>query len=225
VLLDYSSSPLQVELAGEHHVTRAEGVHPSTGQLLTADGTQFVVGTSTGLALQHLDGAKGKELPVAGETHCSPVRWWDGKIRQTVLAGCEAAKGKQLWLVPVNGDSPTALTAPNDGKTGRDVGDDDAWQLPAGTFVQAEGGCGVLYLAKLNPDGTTTPVSVPNVDSRDVVVLGANGGDLDVMAHAPCGGGKSVALYDPAAGTSTVLLGPPLNGGGVISALLYPDQT
>ena len=38
---------------------------------------------------------------------------------------------------------------------------------------------------------------------------------------ASCGTGQSLFDYDPAAGTSTVLLGPPVNGGGVISALPY----
>jgi TolB protein len=38
-----------------------------------------------------------------------------------------------------------------------------------------------------------------------------------------CGSGVSVLWFDPAANTSTVVLGPPLNGGGVIDALMYPD--
>jgi hypothetical protein len=29
--------------------------------------------------------------------------------------------------------------------------------------------------------------------------------------------------YDPAANTSTVLLGPPVNGGGVAEAILFPE--
>lgn len=34
----------------------------------------------------------------------------------------------QLWLVPIDGGTPTALTAPNDGH-GPDYGDQNAWQL------------------------------------------------------------------------------------------------
>jgi TolB protein len=68
-------------------------------------------------------------------------------------------------------------------------------------------------------------VSVPGVDNaRSVVVVGVNGGDLDLHATASCGGGQSLFDYNPAAGTSTVLLGPPVNGGGVIAAVAYPGQ-
>jgi hypothetical protein len=48
---------------------------------------------------------------------------------------------------------------------------------------------------------------------------GEQGGHCERALH----GGAPTAL-DPAANTSTVLLGPPVNGGGVTDALLYPDQ-
>lgn len=35
---------------------------------------------------------------------------------------------------------------------------------------------------------------------------------------------QSLFDYNPAAGVSTALLGAPLNGGGVIAALPYPDR-
>ena len=90
-----------------------------------------------------------------------------------------------LWLVPVDGGTPTALTALNDGQNGPDIGDVNAWQLPAGTFVQALGGCGVVYLAKLNADGTTTKVSVPEADNhKSVEVVGFDGAALDLHATA-----------------------------------------
>ena len=122
--------------------------------------------------------------------------------------------------------SSTALTAPNNGQNGgRDNGDVDAWQLPAGTFVQALGACGVIYLAKLNNDGTTTPVSVPGLSSgKSIEVIGVDGKALDLQAQAACGGGQSLLRYDPEANTSTMLLGPPINGGGVIDAVPYPGQ-
>jgi TolB protein len=45
-----------------------------------------------------------------------------------------------------------------------------------------------------------------------------------LLAKVGCGGTTSLLTYDPAANTSTVLLGPPLNGGGVSDALLYPER-
>jgi hypothetical protein len=53
--------------------------------------------------------------------------------------------------------------------------------------VQAVGACGVVYLAKLSADGTTSPVSVPGVESDSVVVIGVNGDNLHLQARASCG--------------------------------------
>jgi hypothetical protein len=131
----------------------------------------------------------------------------------------------RLWLVPTDGSAPTPLTGKNDGTQGQDLADLNAWQLPAGTFVQAAGGCGFVYLAKLNSaDGTTTPVSVPDVeDDHSVHVLGVADGQLQLQATLSCGSGESLLNYDPASGTSTVLLGEDVNGGGVVDAIPYPD--
>jgi TolB protein len=169
------------------------------------------------------DGVPGMALPIAGQKDCTPMRWWDTGST-IVLAQCSASPASQLWLVPIDGGTPTALTAPNDGQKGPDYGDTTAWQLPAGTYVQALGACGVIFLAKLNADGTTSKVSVPNVHGDTIVVVGVNGGDLDLQAKAGCGGGQSLVDYNPSAGTSTVLLGPPVNGGGVIAAVPYSGQ-
>jgi TolB protein len=211
----------RVDLAGNHQLTYPVG-QDFKGYLSTPDGTRLVLGTANGLALMGNDGAPGKALPIAGQKDCAPTRWWDA-ASTTVLARCGASSGSQLRLVPIDGGTPTALTAANNGHNG-DYGDLNAWEVQAGTYVQAAGACGVVYLAKLNRDGTTAPVSVPEVKSGSVVVIGANGDHLDLQARAGCGGGQSLIDYDPAAGTSTVLLGPPVNGGGVTSVLPYPGQ-
>ena len=45
----------------------------------------------------------------------------------------------------------------------------NAWQLPAGTFVQALGACGLIYLAKLNDDGSDGGggVYIVDVETRE----------------------------------------------------------
>jgi hypothetical protein len=212
----------RVDLAGNHQLTYPVA-HDFRGYLSTPDGTQLVLGTAAGLALMGNDGVPGKALPIAGQKDCAPTRWWDTGST-VVLARCSDSPQSQLWLVPIDGGTPTALTAPNNGQKGPDYGDTTAWQLPAGTYVQALGACGVIFLAKLNADGTTSPVSVPNVHGATIIVVGVNGGDLDLQAKAGCGGGQSLVDYNPSAGTSTVLLGPPVNGGGVIGAVPYPGQ-
>jgi hypothetical protein len=221
----HPGSLVSVDLAGNQHLTYPVG-SDFGGYISTPDGTQLVLGTPSGLALMGNDGAGGTVLPMQGQTDCSPLRWWDGNRSTTVLARCDDSDGRgtRLWLVPISGATPTALTAPNNGQNGPDLGDADAWQLPAGTFVQALGACGVVYLAKLNADGTTSPVSVPDVQSDSVVVVGVHGNDLHLQAKAGCGSGEALLAYDTTAGTSTVLLGPPVNGGGVIDAVAYPGQ-
>ncbi|WP_082951885.1 hypothetical protein [Mycobacterium sp. 852002-51057_SCH5723018] len=218
-----SRSLERVDLAGNHQLTYPVA-QDFRGYLSTPDGTRLVLGTPSGLALMGNDGVAGNALPIVGQKDCTPMRWWDADSK-VALTRCDASSGgSQLWLVPIDGGTPTALTAPNNGHDGPDYGDLNAWQLPAGTYVQAAGACGVIYLAKLNDDGTTSPVSVPDLKGRSVRVVGVNGSDIYLQARAGCGGGKSLIDYNPSANTSTVLLGPPVNGGGVINAVPYPGQ-
>jgi hypothetical protein len=196
--------------------------------LSTPDGTRLVLGTASGLALMGNDGTVGATVTVPNQAGCDPVRWWDD-ARATVLARCTSKDSwytSSLWRVPIDGGAPTALTAPNNGTNrGHDLGDVNAWPLPAGTYVQALGACGVIYLAKLSGDGTTTPVSVPDASKgKSIEVIGVDGNALDLQVEAGCGGGQSLLRYDPDANTSTVLLGPPVNGGGVIAAVPYRGQ-
>jgi hypothetical protein len=219
----------RVDLAGNHQLTYPTHKlgSPFNGNYLsTPEGMRLVLGTSAGLALMGNDGTPAATLPIPGQTKCSPLRWWDESSLATVLAACDAPGfTSRLWLAPIDGSPPTALTAVNDGQKGPDLRDVSAWLLPAGTFVQAEGACGYQYLAKLNPDGTTSPVSVSGVESgRSVIVAGINGADLDLRATASCGGGQSLVDYNPDTNTSTVLLGPPVNGGGVIAAVPFAGQ-
>ena len=153
----------RVDLAGNHQLTYPTDKlgSPFNGNYLSApDGMRLVLGTSAGLALMGNDGTPGATLPIPGQTNCSPLRWWDESSLATVLAACDAPGfTSRLWLAPIDGSPPTALTAVNDGQKGPDLRDVSAWLLPAGTFVQAEGACGYQYLAKLNPDGTTAATS------------------------------------------------------------------
>jgi TolB protein len=194
----------------------------------TADGTRLVLGTEAGLSLMGNDGTVGSTISVPGEKDCEPVRWWDGDASTTVLARCSSTEQEytsSLWLVPIDGGEPTALTAQNDGQHSPDIGDVEAWKLPSGTFVQALGGCGVIYVAKLKSDGTTDKVSVPEADNgKSIAILGVDGSALNLHASAACGGGQTLLRYDPGTNTTTVLLGPSVNGGGVSDAVAFASQ-
>ncbi|MGO4446220.1 hypothetical protein AB4Z42_22995 [Mycobacterium sp. 2YAF39] len=196
---------------------------PFTGNFLsTPDGSQLVLGLDAGsVVVMGNDGTVGRTLSVPGANWCGPERWWD-ESGETLLVGCRSNGGDlpQLWLMPLDGRAPTALTAPNPGK-----GDFNAWQVPAGTFVQTAWQCSTYVLEKLNTDGTTSQVTVPGTDpGGSVFVIGVSGDDLIVRAAASCGPGQALIDYDPAENTSTVLLGPSVNGGSVTDALAYPGQ-
>ena len=158
---------------------------------------------------------------------CSPVRWWTPTV---ILTHCtrERSSANQLWQVPLDGGAPIALTAVNSGQQHDPGFEDDsdngiAWQLPSGTFLQSAGACGTAFLSRLTADGRTTQVIVPGV-SPNVFVAGVTGDKLVLQGQVGCGGTTSLLTYDPAANTSTVLLGPPVNGGGVTEALIYPSE-
>ena len=227
---DYSVSArlARVDLAGKQQFAYPTDKLDSKfngPSIFTPDGTRLVLGTSTGLVVMNNDGAVVSTLSVPDRSPCTPVRFWDEQPGATVVAQCvpDRDRASRLWLVPIDGGTPTPLTAPKDGLTGPDYGDLDAWKLPTGTFVQAMGACGADFLARVNADGTTAEVDVPNTEGS-VGVLGANGGHLYLRAKAGCGGGQALIDYDPAANTSSVLLGGPLNGGGVDDARLYGGQ-
>ncbi len=192
--------------------------------LSSPDGTQLVVGTSGGMALIGNDGSVVRTLgDPAGGQGCSPVRWWS---TGQVLATCQGPvqtgtpSADLLWLVPVDGSAPSVMTAP---PTAPDDGDGSAWPIGTDTYLQAHGACGTEYLAKLNPDRTTSPVTVPGVaPAASVAVLGTYRDQLALESTLGCGGDTSLLWFAPGSNVVTPLLGPPLNGGAVVVAIPFP---
>jgi hypothetical protein len=229
----------RIDLAGNEHLSYPTEELGGAGQfsgdyLESPDGTRLVLGTANwgnelvprsddSLVVLGNDGRIIRTLPTPmPNADCTPVRWWAPTV---VLANCSA--GQQLWKVPIDGGAPTALTAVNSGQGddpgfGGSLGEGSAWELPSGTFLQSVGACGTVFLSRLTPDGHTTRVNVPGM-SESVFVTGATADKLMLEGHVDCGGGTALVSYDPAANTSTVLLGPPVNGGGVTEAILFPD--
>lgn len=90
--------------------------------------------------------------------------------------------------------------------------------------MQAAGGCGAVYLAKVQPDSTTAPVTVPDANpGYSQFVLGTTGNMIALHATVGCGPGVSLLWFDASTTSSSVVLGPPINGGSVVQALSYPD--
>ena len=189
--------------------------------LSTPDGTQLLLGTDAGVVVVGNDGTVVRTLSMPGLVRCSPLRWWDDEPGATALVHCgsDLNDQPQLWLMPIDGGAPTALTAPYTG--GADL---NAWKVPAGTFVQTASQCGDLVFEKLNADGTTSRVTVPDIDAKkSIEVIGVSSDDLILRGFHSCAAGMALIDYNPAANTSTVLLGPPLNGGSVVNAVIFPQ--
>ena len=195
--------------------------YSADGQVLySPSGNEFATGTSAGLKLVSNGGALIRNLPVHGMSanSCNPVRWWDSG---TILASCVPPNTAipQLWLVPVTGARPTALTPRRTVSSG-DLGDLDAWQLPSGLYLQAAGPCAVLQIFKQARNGSITLVTVPHTAS-DNRVLTAVGSRLLIQAPTSCTGSDSLLWFDPATRAEQWLIRAPGNVIGVAAAIPF----
>jgi len=201
-------------------LTRRLGYSTDGKVLYTPSGTDFLTGSGNGLKLVSNGGTLVKNLPVPGTSadSCTPIRWWNGG---TVLASCPppSTAAPQLWLVPVNGARPTALTPPRSFSSG-DLGDLDAWQLAGGLYVQAAGPCAVLQIFKQAPGGSITLVKVPGTEGDDRV-LTAVGARLLIQAPTSCTGSVSLLWFNPATRAEQWLVRAPAKVNGVAIAIPF----
>jgi len=199
---------------------RSLGWSTDGAALYEPSGAAFVTGASAGLKLVSNNGALIRKLPVSGTSSntCNPVRWWNGS---TILASCAppSTAAPQLWLVPLNGGRPAALT-PRRSASSRDLGDLDAWSLSSGLYLQAAGPCGVLQIFKQARDGSIKLVSVPHTEG-DNAVLTASGSRLLVQAPTSCLGSTSLLWYDPGSHAEQWLIRAPSNVVGVENAVPF----
>ena len=182
--------------------------------LYEPSGAAFVTGTSSGLKLVSNGGVLIRKLPVPGTSAntCNPVRWWNAT---TILASCAPpdSAAPQLWLVPLGGGRPAALT-PRRSSSSRDLGDLDAWSLSSGLYLQAAGPCGVLQIFKQARNGSIKLVTVPHTEG-DNHVLTASGSRLLIQAPTDCVGSNSLLWYNPGTHAEQWLVRAPSNVIGV----------
>jgi hypothetical protein len=196
--------------------------YSADGQALYApSGTEFATGASRGVKLVSNRGSLIRTLPVPGTSanSCNPVRWWNSG---TILASCSppGSAVPRLWLVPVSGAHPKALTPPRNPNRSGDLGDLDAWQLPSGLYLQAAGPCGVLHIYRQAPGGSIKLITVPHTNG-DNRVLTARGSRLLVQAPTDCTGSVSLLWYDPAKRAEQWLIRAPGNVIGVAIAVPF----
>jgi TolB protein len=190
--------------------------------IYSSDGTTLAVSGSQGLELVSNHGGVIRRLPVpgaAGQSGCWPHRWWNSG---TVLADCMAAGAdrSRLWLVPVSGARPTALT-PQRGAASRDLGDFDAWQLPSGLFLQAAGPCGTVQILRQAPNGPVIPVLVPHTTGNNNWIVTVAGSRMLLKAQTGCPGSTSLVWYNPRTQAEQWLIRTPGDQFGVLGAVAY----
>jgi TolB protein len=179
-------------------------------------GTFLVVPGSAALSLvSNHGGVSGTlPLPVPRGASCAPVRWWRDDV---VLAECSGPgfAGPRLWLVPVSGSQPAALT-PQRGQNGPDYGDINGWRLPGGAlYVQALASCGPPFLARAEQNGSVTPVLIPGV------VVAQAGQWLLTEQAGGCLGSTSLLWFNPVTHAERWVFRTPAADAGVISAAAF----
>jgi hypothetical protein len=207
---------VRYNLAGVLQARLSDGPEDASA-VSSPDGLTEVVSGITGVDLVSNAGGVVRFLGIPGGPSvagdCTPVRWWNAA---DVLVSCtpRGAMGPQLWLVPVSGAMPTALTPVR--TDGPDFGDMDGWQLPTGLYLEAETGCGPPFIAEQLAGGTVQ--AVPGGSASLVV---ATSGDLMLVQQSGCVPGSSLAWFNPATSAKQPVLTALANSTGVIAAIPY----
>ena len=197
---------------------------------LSSPGGLFAVWGAAGDEMQLLSNAGGLirrlAVPDSGSPpSCVPLSWWNG---DTVAAYCFAPNSVvgRIWLVPITGAAPTALTGPAGSMTGSGVVT-GAWHGPgvsvyatqtdAQLCAGAATGPGGLALATVS-GGTLQPVGIRGTTNNDTTVVSASDGRLLLLAETSCPGASSLLWLNPATGTTQTVLSAPAGEAGVLAA-------
>jgi len=188
--------------------------------LSSPSGLTELVNGKIGVELVSNLGGVERRLPVPGTDPsggCALVRWWTSTA---ALVRCESTSAARLWMVPVSGAAPTAVTPSRSGLEGPDFGDLDAWRLPSGRYVQALGACGSIFIGKEGKHGKVSIVNVAGSSGNNVVVATV-GGQFLVLEFSGCFPDSSLAWFNPATGAVENVLAAPANRYGVYSVVAY----
>jgi hypothetical protein len=206
------------------------------GALSAPDGDTAVWGI-TGDEMQLVDNAGGLirrlHVPQSGSPpSCAPLSWWSST---DVLASCtDTAQplATRLWLVPINGGTPTPLTVASGSPSGNGVYT-GAWPAGGKVYVtatssaqcpSAPSGPGGLGILQATAD-SATPVSVPGTTGNHNAVLGSYNGRLLVLAQTGCSPvSSSLMWFNPSSETTQSLLAAPSGTAGVVAAVLAPPR-
>lgn len=188
----------------------------------SSNGATLAAATSKGLELISNAGGVIRSLPVPGaaKNTCQPIRWWTS---DAVLARCAtnpfSNPASRLWVVPVNGARPTALT-PQRSTSSKDLGDMDGWQLDGGFYLQAAGPCGTVQIFRQASNGSISLISPAGTTGNDFIET-VNGSRMLLDAQTGCPGSVSLLWYNPHTKAEQWLLRTPAAQIGVMATIPY----
>ena len=187
----------------------------------SSKGSALAVGGPHGVLLVSNRGGVIRGLPVPGvRGGCAPSRWWNSRV---ILAWCRAASSSRsrLWLVPVSGARPSALTAQR-GRRSPDPGDIGAWQVRGRLYLQALAPSGIARIFRQPANGQVAAVTVPHT-AGDNWILAARGPRLLLAAEQdPCDDSNtSLTWFNPVTRREQMLIRTPHALAGVLGAVPY----
>jgi hypothetical protein len=178
--------------------SRPSGGMPYTW-LYALDGMSLYVGDPDGDEIHEyandgtlLETLNTGQLDLVYPGNCDPVRWWD---TETILAACvpsniEANLGSYqvLWLVELDGSSPTRLTEIPANPDVVEFGHADAWRSGGTTLLQWWGDCGARGIQELGPGYSTSWLTIdPEMTSGNHWIHAQAGTDFVVHTTFSCG--------------------------------------
>jgi TolB protein len=153
------------------------------------------------------------------------MSWWD---ETTILANCADASlpgdATALWLVPVDGSNPTALTAVAAAGNGHI---DRAWRVGQTTYVTSAtssqcqsapaGGLDIVPLGQ----GSSAAVKIPGSTGNVSTIVTTDGERMLVLTQTSCPGTSGLLWLNPSTGSEQIAVTGPGNEAGVIAAVPY----
>jgi hypothetical protein len=184
-------------------------------------GTLAVGGPHGVLLVSNRRGRVIRALPVPDvRGGCAPSRWWNSRV---ILAWCRAASSSpsRLWLVPVTGAGPSALTAQR-GRHSPDPGDIGGWRLRGRLYLQALTSSGIGRIFRQPANGQVAAVGVPGTAGNNWI-LAARGPRLLLLAEQdPCAdSNNSLLWFNPVSRHEQMLIKTPHALAGVLGAVPY----
>jgi hypothetical protein len=192
-----------------------------TGPLVSARGGFVAAGTTNGLEEVSDTGAVMRRIAVpAPVILCGTDRWWTATV---VLADCDGRgpfATSRLWLVPLGGGPPTALTPPLR-PHGLFQGYVNAWKLASGLYLQADNAHDTLSIVRQLPDGSRHTVTIPGPAGISDSILTSRAGWLLLQSAIGLGGPSSLFWFNPATGSVRFIFRTPPGIYGVAGAIPY----